>query len=134
MIRKLFLTILVTTGLLFGQGKTTDGRFNGRMWESMSDLRRAIFVSGIFEGIEVVRLKQTTAEEAVAKGFTSGDYTKELDKFYSATENTNIPIAYAFDYCTLRLADQASPDFLHDRLKALRIVFNKASHESPPPK
>lgn len=38
-----------------------------------------------------------------AVGFEVGDYVKELNAVYRATENIRIPIVMAIDYCTLKL-------------------------------
>ena len=133
MIRTVIIATLVASSLLSQDLYRTSGSLNGRKWETMDGLQQSIYVSGIFDGITIAALKSKEPLN-LAEAFTVGDYRKELTHFYSSRENINIPISYAFNYCTLKFLGKMSEEAQQDELKALRLAFNEMFLESQRPK
>lgn len=106
---------------------------NGRLWQSITDHERTFYVSGIHDHILALTLmgdqKPTEANAKWAPGFTIDDYVKELTLLYRDRENINIPVAYVFDYCTVKLKGKTRKDVLERLLMDLRGLAGHLSKD-----
>jgi hypothetical protein len=111
---------------------------NGRAWELLPNPAKTMYVIGFTDGVTMAgsvavetlggrssKLGQTVAkaigDQLEVKGFTNGEFVKELDKFYSDRENIRIQIFVALSYCTLKLGGT----YTNAELEQLLIKFRK---------
>ena len=95
---------------------------NGRGWNTMGRADKVIYVTALHDAVAIsVVAGAPVQEQAIWKlGFNIGEYVKELDKVYSATENVRIPIPMAMVYCAARLQGQMTAKELELQLINLR--------------
>jgi len=91
---------------------------NGRFWNSSTELERLAYVAGIRDAF----LLTDGQPEWWAKGFTIGDYVKDINKLFAEGENVNIPMMWAFRYCTNKLKGEMSKDAQERALTNLRLM------------
>jgi hypothetical protein len=122
----------------FWDNKYTAGFFNGRAWEEMNTTEKVSFFMGFEQGVRVSSIAQQGAdksEDAVnaysAKGFTNGDYVKELDKLYADRENILISVRDAIRYCTRKLGGTYTNAQLEQYLIGLRKAASASEEKKP---
>jgi hypothetical protein len=117
--RYVFLLVLALATLCPAQQTNpeyTGGLPNGRFWNVAAESGQTYYLLGVRDAESLAGANG----DWWAKGFTIGDYRKEIDKLYSETENINIPIIWAFRYCTNKLRGEVSRANLEVALRNLR--------------
>ena len=119
-------------------GSFTKGRANGHLWDSLPDVAKTVYLSGVMDGKMALSDKLThhntlpkectsTVENVVADftvhGYNIGDYQKEIDKFYEDGANVTIPIVTALDVASNRFNGMGK-EALERYVETLRKFFN----------
>jgi hypothetical protein len=91
---------------------------NGRFWNTSNEGQRLHYLTGVRDAAFLSDRKT----EWMAKGFTIGDYLKEIDKVFSEGENLNIPVVWVFRYCTNKLNGDLTKENQERVLGSLRLM------------
>jgi hypothetical protein len=101
------------------QIEKTRGFFNGRAWYKLPLPAKLMYISGLRDGrviagavILQAASKQTQREldEHEAKGFTAGDFVREIDDFYKDPANIRIPMMYGYEYANLKFKGRSAAE------------------------
>ncbi len=88
----------------------------------MSDIMKTTYVKGFQDAIAVVAQDR---DNYIPKGFTVGDYVRELDELFKDRENQPLLLPLAHQYVTLKLKGQLTKAELEQRLIAMRQLMAK---------
>ncbi len=104
---------------------------NGRMWNNATANEKTVYVYAFRDGVFYERTfgEQKSAEESetLANNYTGGEYVKELDGFYSATENIRVPLPMEINHLTMKLSGTHSKAEVGKRLQTLQALTAKWS-------
>ena len=145
--KKLMLVLLLTAVSGAGQiseTQRTQGRLNGRYWESLAEQAKIDFVVGYAEGVrsaqvtpfgalafancklddEGNRFLRNTLQLLFPQSTIYGDILKGLDRLYAEPENLPLPISSALRVLTMKFRSDKSED-IDAELRRLRILATK---------
>lgn len=97
----------------------------------MSETAKLFYVQGIKDGqtsaayLLPPEFRDLVLRATQAKGFTPGDYVKELDKLFEERENLNIFVLLAYGYVTRKLQGANTSQELEQILVELRKTMAK---------
>jgi len=129
--RLLALSIIFTACALGENFNTTDGVFNGRLWNQDVPEARTGYILGYMEGMaDLVNLSDSPRAEKTFKALASpsflvGEVFKEMNQLYENQANLNIPIREMIRYALLVLKGELTEAELDTRLHILRSAANK---------
>ena len=142
-ITSLLLIILILTTTSFTQSdRYTKGAENGNMWLAMDDpalpynVSKENYLSSILERIRVTgekhpEIASLTCRDDINKLYNEGesdnisleDVVKEIDQFYSRSDNLVIPIIFAYCYTIKKFAGVSNKGLRKYREDVLKFCY-----------
>jgi hypothetical protein len=104
-----------------GPALQTNGRFNGRAWNSLDEARKQVFLIGMKDGMFEVEPNIETSSTYFPKTLELNEFTKALDQLYNDPANILIPIVHAMALITLKV-NGAQPVTIDKILAQLRAT------------
>jgi hypothetical protein len=123
--RRFIFSLLCVATICAAQADSehTAGLINGRRWSRMTTDEKFFYLVAIQETISLVG-DASKADALLAYQFTYDDYRQEINKVYSAVENSNIPVILVFKFCTAKFKGKLTTSQLEEYIMALRRNAN----------
>ena len=137
----LLAAILLFASVSFAQNnRYTKGAENGYMWQAMSqptlmyNVSKENYLSSILDRMQITGEKHPEIsalvcrkdisrlyEEGKSDKISLEDVVKEIDKFYSVSDNLIIPIIFAYCYTIKKFAGASSKELKKYRVEVLKF-------------
>jgi hypothetical protein len=116
-------------------GLFTIGLMNGRSWSLLTPEAKAVFVRGVYEGLDLLAtlpedpkvdaIHQSVTDLAVTTRATFAEVAETIDVFYKEPLNRNVPVISALTWAKLK-ADGATAVQLDENSAKLRALYKAA--------